>query len=75
MYIRTSPLNGNIRSLQHHLQYHNIFPANTKMHFLSTLSAIAAALSLAVGADAWAQAADGRWVANNKIHTFGNGRK
>lgn len=45
------------------------------MHFTSALSALAAALSLAVGADAWARAADGTWVANNYVHTFNNGRR
>ncbi|KPM40896.1 hypothetical protein AK830_g5635 [Neonectria ditissima] len=40
------------------------------MHFSSTL---VAALSLAVGANAWAQAGDGTWVANNYVHTFDNG--
>ncbi|KAH7118663.1 hypothetical protein B0J13DRAFT_680976 [Dactylonectria estremocensis] len=43
------------------------------MHFPSTLSTLVAALSLAVGTNAWAQAADGTWVANNYIHTFNNG--
>jgi hypothetical protein len=42
------------------------------MHFSS---ALVAALSLATGTNAWAQAADGTWVANNVVHTFANGRK
>ncbi|KAH7358741.1 hypothetical protein B0T11DRAFT_330500 [Plectosphaerella cucumerina] len=45
------------------------------MHFPVALSTLAAALSFAVGTNAWAQAADGRWFANNYVHTFNNGLK
>lgn len=45
------------------------------MHFSSTVSALVTALSLAVRTNAWAQAEDGTWVANNYVHTFDNGRK
>ncbi|KAF5024617.1 hypothetical protein F66182_3380 [Fusarium sp. NRRL 66182] len=38
------------------------------MHFPSTLSVLATALSVAVGTSAWAQAGDGTWVANNQWH-------
>ncbi|KAJ4168985.1 hypothetical protein NW754_010917 [Fusarium falciforme] len=43
------------------------------MHFSSTVSALVTALSLAVRTNAWAQAEDGTWVANNLVHTFDNG--
>lgn len=45
------------------------------MHFPSTLSTLVAALSLAIGTNAWARAGDGTWVANDYVHTFNNGRK
>lgn len=45
------------------------------MHFPSTLSTLVVALSLSIGTNAWAQAADGTWVANDYVHTFDNGRK
>lgn len=38
------------------------------MHFHSLISATIATLSLAVGTNAWAQAADGTWVANNNVY-------
>ncbi|CAJ0550069.1 Ff.00g099990.m01.CDS01 [Fusarium sp. VM40] len=38
------------------------------MHFTSTLSVLATALSLAVGTSAWTQSGDGTWVANNEWH-------
>ncbi|RGP61079.1 hypothetical protein FLONG3_10634 [Fusarium longipes] len=38
------------------------------MQFSSTLTALTTALSFAAGASAWAQAADGTWVANNEYH-------